>query len=214
LSASAVALLIALLAQDGAASTAPAEPAPAEAPAPTPAAPLPYEPPAVRPFEMPLSTPSEPVPYSPGALDRIPEKPVTVEAYRRDYEAPPDAREQVYQAGVRRNFDAQQSRMGPLDGQWTVRTETGQGFMSLVIVDTGRPDAEISGAWRSLGGRSATGFLLSVAKEGEFLVVRWYERDTTGELTIMRLRQSPDGRWTGTVRSRDREVPVTMTRGA
>lgn len=223
MSSVAVALLLTLFQAAEPVATAPAtttpptsaetEPAP-----PTPSAPVPYsapaEPPSVRPFEMPLSTPSAPVPYVPGALDRVPDKPVTLESYRRDYEAPADWREQVYQAGVRRNFDAQQARMGALDGPWTVKTLAGADFMALVIHDPGRPDAEVQGAWRGLGRGGTSGLLLSIRRESEQLVVRWYDKETTGEPTIMRLRQSPDGRWTGTVRSRDVEVPVTMTRGA
>jgi len=222
-------LLLAALTQD---PGAPVATGPAAAPAPTPApaasteedgstpatpsAPQPYDgvsgaPQAVRPFEMPAATPAAPIPYGSAALDRIPTAPVEVEDYRRSYEAAPDALEQLYQAGIQRTFDAQQVRMGPLDGQWTVRTEAGSAMLSLLINDAG-PGSDLEGAWRQLGPRSKTGLLLSVSREGEALVVSWYDREGSGDPAVMRLRPQPGGAWRGTVRSRDIEYPVTMSR--
>lgn len=194
---------------------APAESAEADPAPPTPLAPIPYEPPGVRPFEPTEATPSEPVPYLPGANDRIPAAPVTLEAYRRSYEAPPDARELAYEAGVRRNADAQQARFGPLDGSWTVRTQAGVPLMMLVLVDRGQPGGEIEGAWRQHGtrpGLGRSGLLLSVGRESEALVLRWYPNENTGNISSMRLIRGPDGVWTGAVQSGDREFPVTMSR--
>lgn len=212
-----VLLLLAALTQDPGAPVATAPASEEEGPAVvTPSAPQPYTslpgaPPSVRPFEMPAVTPDAPIPYAPGALDRIPAAPVTVESYRRSYEAAPDSLEQIYQAGIQRNFDAQQVRMGPLDGQWTVRTEAGSAMLSLLLNDAGA-GSELEGAWRLLGPRSKTGLLLSVSREGEALVVSWYDRDGSGDPAVMRLRPQPGGGWRGTVRSRDVEYPVTMSR--
>lgn len=203
--------------EDGAAvSTAPARPAGEELVPPTPSAPLPYESRSIRPFEMNATVPTAPVPYAPGANDHIPDAPVTVDAYRHSYEGPLSSVEKAYEAGVKRNFDAQQVRMGPLDGSWMVRTQSGAPFMALMLSDRGRADAEIEGAWRSLGARpgaSRSGFLLSVGREGQTLVVRWYPSDDTGNISVMRLKPSPDGRWSGSVTARDVEFPVTMARG-
>lgn len=207
--------------QDAGADPGPASTAPARAPGeelvpPTPSAPLPYETRSVRPFEMTATVPPVPVPHAPGANDHIPDAPVTVDAYRHSYEGPPSSVEKAYEAGVKRNFDAQQVRMGPMDGSWMVRTRSGAPFMALMLADRGRADSEIEGAWRSLGGRpgsSRSGFLLSVGREGQTLVVRWYPSDDTGNINIMRLNPAPDGRWSGSVTARDVEFPVTMTRG-
>jgi hypothetical protein len=193
-----------------------AAPAEAEDPAPpTPTAPIPYQPQSIRPFEMGAAIPDGPVAYDPSASDRIPDAPVMLESYRRSYEGPPDSREVAYQAGVQRNFNAQQVRMGPLDGAWTVRTRTGGAFMALQLHDPGRPDSEIEGAWRTLvrtpeGSRS--GFLQSVSREGQTLVIRWYDRDQTGNMSVMRLIPGADGRWSGAIEARDVEIPVTMGR--
>ena len=216
--ASVIAVLIALAqaAEAPPPSTAPSPtPAAAEPSPPTPDAPVPYELPGVRPFEMPEALPSEPVPYLPGAGDRLPATPVTVDAYRRSYEAPPDGRELAYDAGVRRNFDAQQARLGPLDGQWIVRSEAGAPLMMLVLVDRGREGDELEGAWRQYGARPGlgrSGVLLSVRRESEALVLRWYPNDTTGNISSMRLVRGPDGAWKGAVQAGDREFPVTMRR--
>lgn len=196
-----------------------AAPAPADADdeddlaPPTPTAPLPYEAPSVRPFEMTGGLPTAPVPYA--VDENIPDAPVTVDAYHRSYEGPPDGLERAYQAGIKRSFDAQQVRMGPLDGPWLVRTQGGAAFMALMLADQGRADQEIEGAWRSLAnrpGQGHSGFLLSVGREGQTLVVRWYPSDDTGNITVMRLNPTSDGRWTGQVRAGDVEFPVTMAR--
>jgi hypothetical protein len=76
--------------------------------------------------------PGAPVPYLPSANDRIPDAPVTVENYHRSYEGPMDGTERAYQAGIKRNFDAQQVRMGPLDGAWTVRGSNGAAISRMV----------------------------------------------------------------------------------
>jgi len=202
-------------AADAPTATAPADNDEAEAAPPTPTAPIPYQPPSIRPFEMPATMPDAPLPYAPSANDRVPEKPVGLEAYRRSYEGPPDSRELAYEAGVQRNFNAQQVRMGPLDGAWTVRTRTGAAFMSLQLHDPGRPNSEIEGAWRRSAGRPdarRSGYLVSAAREGEYLVLRWYDREDTGNLTVMRLLPGADGRWTGVIQDRDVEIPVTMGR--
>lgn len=181
---------------------------------PTPSAPLPYQPASVRPFEPPAALPSAPVPYS-TVNDNIPAAPVAVEAYRRSYEGPPDGGERAYDSGIRRNFDAQQVRMGPLDGAWTVRTQGGAGFMALQLSDSGRAGGEVEGAWRTLSqrpGQKRSGFLLSVAREGQSLVMRWYPTDDTGNITVMRLNPTPDGHWNGEVRAGDVEFPVSMVR--
>lgn len=228
LSLSPLFLLIAALAQapEGGSSPSQADGATRSAPTPgdegeelvppTPSAPLPYETPSVRPFEMNATVPTSPVPYAPGANDHIPDAPVTVDAYRHSYEGPLSSVEKAYEAGVKRSFDAQQVRMGPLDGAWTVRTQSGAPFLALMLADRGRADSEIEGAWRALGGRAGprrSGFLLSVSREGQTLVVRWYPSDDTGNIDVMRLNPAPDGRWVGQVRVQDVEFPVTMVRG-
>lgn len=87
--------------------------------------------------------------------------------------------------------------------------------MALMLSDSGRADQEIEGAWRSLGARGGgrhSGFLLSVSREGRTLVLRWYASDETGNITVMRLNPTSDGKWVGEVRAGDVEFPVTMQR--
>ena len=61
-------------------------------------------------------------------------------------------------------------------------------------------------------GAARSGFLVSVGREGQALVIRWYDREDTGNLSVMRLLPGADGRWSGSVQSRDVEYPVTMGR--
>lgn len=196
------------------------DPASEEPAPPTPAAPIPYQtvgggyqPSSIRPFEMPRTAPAATEP-APGVLDRIPDRPVLLDQYTRSYEADPDARERFYQSGVQRNFDLQQSRMGALDGAWTVRTATGAPFMTLMLNDTGRPGLEIEGAWRRVAPAAplGSGLLMSVRREGEQLVVLWIDR--SGETEPAALRLTPQGadRWTGTLTRQGAATPVTMGR--
>lgn len=118
-------------------------------PAPSPA----YSDPPVRPFEPtgPLVTGAEAEAASP-PLRHPPEAPVSVDAYRGHYEAPPGAVERAYDRGVRQAEATMDSRMGPLDGRWTVTDREGRALFTLVLSNEGA-GLPVEGAWRDGHGR-------------------------------------------------------------
>jgi hypothetical protein len=165
--------------------------------------------PVVRPFVMPRMTPVAPIPYAPPQVQI--DRPVTIEEYRRSYEAPPDEMERYYDRGVRGAFQAEQSLMGPLDGQWVVHGPDGAPMFTLLLNDPGDLVA-IDGAWRDLrAGRKGTGLLDSIVREGQALVVRFNDGTSAGGLTL-RLEPSGDGRWRGEVQETGARRPVVMSR--
>ena len=127
-------------------------------PTPSPA----YSDPPVRPFEPsgPLVPASEAGARPP--LLHPPEAAVTVDAYRGHYESPPGAVERAYEQGVARAERSMDSRMGPLDGRWTVTDREGRALFTLVLTNEG-PGLPVEGAWRDDHGR--IGVTASVPQE-------------------------------------------------
>lgn len=167
-----------------------------------------YVPPAVRPFEMPTGVVGGEVP-APGPT---PAAAVRLDAYRRSYEGPKTATEQIYESGVRGAFESAQVRMGRLDGEWSVAGADGAPLIQLLLNDPGA--GEIDGAWRDLRagpGMFGSGLLLSVAREGATVVIRYAPRE--GEPACeLRLRPGADGRFVGALRTAAGERSVVMTR--
>lgn len=168
-------------------------------PAPSPA----YSDPPVRPFEPtgPLVTGSEAEAVSP-PLRHPPEAPVTVDAYRGHYEAPPDAVERAYDRGVNQAEATMDSRMGPLDGGWRVLGQDGETLFTLLLFDEGR-GGSVEGAWRDGGGHM--GVAASTPRDdGRTAVVL----DGRCELVLV-----PSGSgFTGVLIRDGREQPIRLSR--
>lgn len=157
---------------------------------------LPPRRPVIRPFQMPPVIPSEPVPYDPPTV--APEAPVTVENYRRSYEPPPNALEAYYEKGVKGAFNAEQSLMGPLDGQWNLRGPEGSVLFTVLLNDPGEV-TPIDGAWRDLRpGRQGAGLIESAVRDRDVLVLMIREGDDERE-TVIHLQLLPDNRWRGEI---------------
>ncbi|MES2833512.1 MAG: hypothetical protein V4707_02255 [Pseudomonadota bacterium] len=168
-------------------------------PAPSPA----YRDPPVRPFEPagPLVTGAEAEAGFP-PLRHPPEAPVSVDAYRGHYEAPPDAVERAYDRGVNQAETAMNSRMGPLDGRWRVLDQGGGILFTLVLSDEGS-GVPIEGAWRDDGGHM--GVAASTPRDdGRTVIVL----DGRCELVL-----APSGSgFTGALIREGREQPVRLSR--
>ena len=126
-----------------------------------------YQPPVVRPFEptgaIDAAQGDAPTPSARATLDR----PVTVDGYRRSYEAPQNDGEVAYQQGVAQAELNADALSGPLDGTWLVRDGAGRTVLRLVLNDRGggRP---VEGAWMSdpASGRHATGVIGPITQDG------------------------------------------------
>ena len=126
-----------------------------------------YQAPVVRPFEPPAALEAAEGDASGPARRGALEAAVTVDAYRRSYEAPSSGAEAAYEQGVaqaERNADA---LSGPLDGRWIVRDREGRTLLRLVLNDRGggRP---VEGAWMAepASGQRSRGLIGPSAQDG------------------------------------------------
>ena len=155
-----------------------------------------YKPPSVRPFEMPA------FPRGSGDAEAeapVPAAAVTVERYSRSYEPPKTEVELFYEAGVKSAFDRAQSRLGSLDGAWTLRRADGAPLYALVFVDDG--SGGLDAAWRDLrgtGGGPRLGVALSAIRTGDEVTVRFSTASPYAAATV-RLRPDAGSRWRGTL---------------
>lgn len=168
-------------------------PAPSSSPA--------YQAPPVRPFEPagPVAArDGEGATPAPRALDA----PVTVDAYRGHYENGPSATERAYEQGVAQAEISMDSRMGPLDGAWTVTGGDGAVLFTLVLADDGS-GAPVEGAWRD--GHGKLGVAASTVREdGRTIIVL----DGRCELRLTRAAQG----FTGVIVIEGDEQPVRLVR--
>jgi hypothetical protein len=171
--------------------------------------------PSVRPYETPEAAPAGPIPYE-TAEGPVVKTPVKVEEYHRNYEAPQDAREASYEAGVKSAFDAQQALRGRLEGMWIVSAADGAPLLSLVISDPGRADAPPGGARRDLSRAhdpDGSGLIEHVVEEGASVIMQIRLRADAPPATL-RLKTSADGRWRGLLLDGGKPKPVVMDRRA
>lgn len=184
-------------ANQGQTPTPPGQIAAAATPEPEPIDPIVRH--VVRPFEMPSTfQPSGPIAYSTDAT-RTPLAPVTVEQYRRSYEAPADEEQRYYLAGVAGHFQTEQAMMGALDGEWTLVGKTGGPLFTMIINDGGVGSA-VEGAWRDLRSDhpSSMGVIDAIDRSARTLKISFHAGDGDRlEPTVLTLTAQPDGRWSG-----------------
>jgi hypothetical protein len=105
-----------------------------------------YEPPAIRPFEPPSDFGETAQGDGAGEADRRAlEAPVTVDAYRRSYEASPADAEIAYDQGVASAEIRADQAAGPLVGYWRVVDADGSDLFDLVLNEAG---GLVEGGWR------------------------------------------------------------------
>lgn len=166
-------------------------------PPPSPA----YQAPPVRPFEPAgpvIAQGGEGATPTPRTLDA----PVTVDAYRGHYENGPSETDLAYEQGVTQAEISMDSRMGPLDGAWTVTGGDGAVLFTLVLADDGS-GAPVEGAWRD--GHGKLGVAASTVREdGRTVIVL----DGRCELRLTRAA----GGFTGVIVIDGHEQPVWLVR--
>lgn len=155
-----------------------------------------YEPPAIRPFEPPSDFGRETA-QGDGAGEadrRALEAPVTVDAYRRSYEASPADAEIAYDQGVASAEIRADQAAGPLVGYWRVVDADGSDLFDLVLNEAG---GLVEGGWRGPDGAGA-----AEAADGTLRL------EGLGTVTLERA----GGGWRGRLRAEGRTRTVTLNR--
>ena len=171
-----------------------------------------YEPPRVRPYEMPESLAAGLSPWSPRA--EPPSEAVTVDAYLRSYEGPPDPLDLRFQAGMQGALAAVEAQSGPLDGAWILAEADGRPLYRLVLADPA-PGGGVEGAWLALTGPEgarASGVLGTAAREGDGLTASFVLPDRR-EPVRLRLGPGPEG-WRGVMTTPGGEDRAVVLRPA
>lgn len=159
---------------------------------------------------------STPRPYvAPFALPKD-AKSVKVESYTRNYEAPKDEREILYDANLSRALQEKQSQMGSLEGGWFILNEDSEPVLSLEL-RVQRGQDSVSGAWRAIkpkdspqGGLSQSGFVSNVELIDEKLVISYYEK-RSHSLINLSLTRADSKTWNGTMKdAAGNQMSVTM----
>jgi hypothetical protein len=140
-------------------------------------------------------------------------EPVHIDETGRTPDGPPTATDLSYEARLRSSYNAAQGMQGPLDGRWTLVGPGGQALYSLQLVDSGL-GAGLEGAWgdpRRKGAVDGSGFLDDIQRSGADLFLRFAPKPGA-ELTVVALRPTPDGRWTGEIYEKGDRKLVTLRR--
>ena len=123
----------------------------------------------------------------------------------------PTAEDLAYERRVLDAFRAAQNRQGALDGRWNVQTLDGQVLYVLMFNDPNAGDARIDGAWANprKTGTNASGFVDSISRQGENVVIAFSE---AGTATSLRLAANSAGAWRGESEIGGAKTPVVMMR--
>ena len=125
----------------------------------------------------------------------------------------PTAADLSYETRVLGAFGAVQGSQGPLDGGWQVLGSDGAVLYTLQLTDPGAGDARIEGAWRNPrdSGAAASGFIDSISRENEDLVLSFREADAEHP-TQVRLRPAANGGYVGETVLGAQRTRVTINR--
>lgn len=170
-----------------------------------------YERPAVRPFEPPSDFGREkaqgdgdaPVYRSPLTA------PVSVDAYRHSYEVSQGDAEVAYDQGVAQAEHDSDTRMGSLDGRWTLVDDEGLTLAHLVLFDPGE-GWMIEGAWMQPGGPGVADILApltDVRRDPDGTVSA-----SLGDLGPLILEPAADGGWASTLQRGGRAARLRLLR--
>jgi len=141
---------------------------------------------------------------------------VLVDAYDKRVESRWGADDPFYAGTIRGGAAAAQSRLGQLDGGWTVAAADGAPIYALQLVDAG--EGVLEGAWRDVQiGTAAprptrSGFIALIGRDAGRVVMRFLEPGAPAP-TAVTLELAADGSWRGELaRANGAILPVTMRR--
>ena len=112
------------------------------------------------------------------------------------------------------SFNAAQSYQGPLDGSWTLVSDSGKALLAFQLVDKPGGQGPVEGVWRDLR-RPATpgdiGLIDQIARSPAALTLTLSA--TPGQSTVMiSLHADPAGMWSGELREGAETTQVKLRR--
>lgn len=139
---------------------------------------------------------------------------VSVDAYRRDYEGPKDARELSYDSGLLSAYVNKENSIGNMEGSWVVSSSTGQKLLGLELRSENAVSGRLEGAWRSMlagFGLNSSGFVSDIDMTGRDMEVTYYA-DGARSPTLLHLTKGGDAQWRGYMLDpKGDKTPVVMS---
>lgn len=142
---------------------------------------------------------------------KLPENPVQLGAYQRDYEAALSDSEARYQANVRQGVQNMMARYD-LEGAWELAYGEGPAFVMLELRQDPKRKNRVDGAWRSLDNQGRnSGFLSDVTLYGSEAEINYFlVRGPTPY--ILHLRRQGNDLWRGQMTAPDGQTTVVTLR--
>jgi hypothetical protein len=116
---------------------------------------------------------------------------------------------------VGESFNAAQSYQGPLDGSWTLVSDSGRALLAFQLVDKPGGQGPLEGVWRDLRRPPAPGdigFVDNLIRGPGTLSITLNPTPGQPAVTIS-LHADPTGTWSGVMRENGAEAPVKLRRG-
>ena len=156
-------------------------------------------------------------PEAAAAMDATPQTSdaaVSVDAYRRNYEGPKDAREMSYDSGLLSALRSKENQIGNMEGSWVVAGTDGRKLVGLELRSENAVSGKIEGAWRSMlagFGMNNSGFVSDINVTGNDMEVTYYAGGARSP-TLLNLTKGSDDLWRGYMLDpKGVKVPVTMS---
>jgi hypothetical protein len=113
------------------------------------------------------------------------------------------------------SFNAAQSFQGPLDGSWTLVSDSGKALLAFQLVDKPGGQGPLEGVWRDLRRPPAPGdigFVDNLIRGPGTLSITLNPTSGQPAVTIS-LHSDPTGAWSGVMRENGADAPVKLRRG-
>ncbi len=139
-----------------------------------------------------------------GAQDAAPAAqsaaPVTVNAYKGNYERQDTPAASRLDNNILSAFAARQSEAGPMEGTWIIADGDGHKLVSLELRNAGQP-GHLDGAWRAIPagyGLNSSGLLSDLTLTGRDMEINYFVGHARSPV-VLELHKGGDGQWRGSM---------------
>lgn len=125
-------------------------------------------------------------------------KPVTVNAYKGNYEGQDTAAASRLDNSILSAFAARQSEAGPMEGTWIIADAEGHRLVSLELRNAGGP-GQLDGAWRAIPagyGLNSSGLLSDLTVTGRDMEINYFVGHARSPV-VLELHKGGDDQWRG-----------------